>query len=332
MLTAYPVLAGLHLNAADEHLLDYWCATETTYRKHIRIPPAGILAQGLHLILDCGLDDLRELMDWNLPLQVVANLQSRPHASRMQLYRDLFESGIAACWEIPAPDQTITLPFLSLPPRKGCFYMIQDDNNLARHYRQIGAFAGYDARADFRTAGELITAFEAALNENVRPQIPEFMLVDLDSERSDPLELFSELGRLLQAQPQHKAHLQLLITKDFARPGLDVPTIEKIVRPYARRIFHPLEAIYVLLEALYLNTGATGAHSKQSRSEQPGPAYRSLQELLYGHQQNLQTEVPRPFLTGDQAQTSRAVQPFLWMYHYLAESRARGATLTPLIS
>ena len=312
-MPARPVVAGFKLEDADEHLMEYWLGRRADLRRWTagEILRPGELARGLNYFPHATLALIQKFAKWYVPVLVVSRASGE---DRSRLRKTLLECGLAALWEPGAPPESLVFPELD-PVRRPPVFIVSDDSRQVSLYRQILYFSGRDSRADFRTPGELIAAlFESKDSE----RYPELLIVDLDTRAMDPLGLFHELRRFLRANPGRTSDTRLLLTKDFSVPGLDLATVESTLRPLARRIFHPNEAICVLLEAFHLPQPAAGS----------APAFRprDLDALLYSADVRRLITKPPPL-----PQKSVGAFPALrWLYDWLGESPAEGALLTRL--
>ena len=308
-----PVVAGFKLESGDEHLMEYWLGARPDLRRWTagEILRPGELARGLNYFPHATLALIQEFAKWFVPVLVVSRAKGE---DRTRLREALLECGLAALWEPGAPGESLIFPELD-PIRHPPVFIVGDDPRQVSLYRQILYFSGRDSRADFRTPTELIGAL---FESKASARYPELLVVSLDTRAMDPLGLFHELRRFLRANPGRTADTRLLLTKDFSVPGLDLATVESTLRPLARRIFHPNEAIYVLLEAFHLPQPSTG--------NAPDSRPRDLDALLYS------ADVRR-LITKPPALPEKSVGAYpalRWLYEWLGESPGEGALLTRL--
>ncbi|MEQ9364558.1 MAG: response regulator [Leptospirales bacterium] len=338
------MIAGFGLDEAEQSLVDYWLgAAGSQLRRWTSgdIQP-GRLHRGLNYFPESRQTDRRELLGCYRPLLVLAGRA----AQNQEAQAGLFESGIAACWKVPAPGEAIFFPALPRSRRTGPVFLIEDDPVYRSLFRQLLYFAGYDVRADQQSL-ELLETPEAFAEPGAR--LPALILASLDTPRLDIPAFFHRLNRFLKRHPGRGP--RVMITKNFQRPGLDVRTIESSLRPHVARIFHPREATLALLEALFLSPTDPGARAAKPGDAQQGrpltsadagpggealfgsafastpPASRSLDELLYRPHIKLRETAPALQLRDETQAAFRRVQPFLWLYDRLAESDGRGAIL-----
>ncbi|MCB1173722.1 MAG: hypothetical protein KDK39_09165 [Leptospiraceae bacterium] len=332
MLQKNPVLCGFHLQPGDEHLIQYWLRNAAQVRKYTSIPPPSVWQQpGIHFIKDIGLGQLPDLLQWSMPLLLVANLHSLTETEHESLRDQFYQAGLSAIWSLPHNRSMLTLPPISIPARRGTIFASTSDPLLVRHYRQIALWAGYDLRSDFRNAAELrdnlqAIATEAETKPAMRARMPLLIIVDLDSAHLDPLLLFHFFSAVRHQYPRAGRMIQLLIVKDFGKPGLDPRSVDKQIRPWGRKIFHPAESLLVLLEALHLN-----GSSDQLLNYQPKACYlRSLPEILFGHNNELVRNTPDLLPDSEEVQNAGSrIEIFRWYYDYLEKQRHQGFMLSP---
>ncbi len=335
----YPLVAGLGLDDREQSLIDYWLGAAGGQLRRWSagdIQP-GRLHRGLNYFPESRESDLPELLGCYRPLLVL--LGRGLHAGSESAHARLFESGIAACWNLPAPGEALVFPALSRPRRRGPVFLIEDQPLYRNLFRQMLYHAGYDVRADQQSL-ELLESPDAFADPG--DPLPALILASLDTERLDIPAFFHRLDRFLKKHPGRGP--RVLITKNFQRPGLDVRTIEASLRPHVARIFHPREAALVLLEALffYRSEGA-GEGDEAGASAKAAPGYdtqalfasavapqsaapRTLDELLYRPHIKLR-ETPPPQPQAEQLQLQRRMQAFVWLYSRLAAQDGRGAIL-----
>lgn len=293
------------------------------------MPLPGELTDCVHFIKDTQFSELENLLDWTYPVLLARGNSALNTKTLDEFSLNAYQLGLSAIWNIPQLGDPVIFPNISFPKNFGEIVLTTDDPMLRQHYRQISAFAGFDTRCDFTTADDIIMFLNQFSHQSKSDSIksfPHLVIVDLDSNRIDPLLLFKSLAILNQNQPQIKRQLKLMITKDFSKPGLDIRSIDQILRPFARRIFHPLESLTVLLEALHLNKNQKAPEMTESRNF----VFRSMDELLYGKQSSLNSEIPEFRLQKDSIASARNIEPFLWLYKHLMKLNSRGLVLAPM--
>ena len=158
------------------------------------------------------------------------------------------------------------LPLLGLPRVSAVCCVVSDNPQLRSISRQILLFSGRVPRMDFSSA-ENSLAVLASIQD-----WPELIVLDLDSTRVDSLVFFHGLEKILRARPHDRARCQILVCKDFARPGFDLMRMRPLLAPHAKKIFHPEGALLALLESMIFYPGF---------SAEAAPAPRSMRDLLY---------------------------------------------------
>ncbi|MCR9141546.1 MAG: hypothetical protein NXI24_04780 [bacterium] len=327
--TDFPLVAGLGLDEAEQSLIEYWlgAAGPQLRRWSAGDLQPGRLHRGLNYFPNSQAQDRRELLGCYRPLLVLAGRS----VQRSPAETELFETGIAACWRLPAPGDPILFPALPRSRRAGPVFLIEDDPTYRSLYRQMLYFAGHDVRADQQSL-ELLEAPDAFADSDA--PLPALILASLDTERMDIPAFFHRLDRFLKKHPGRGP--RVMITKNFQRPGLDVRTIESSLRPHVARIFHPREAALALLEALFLAPVNSGDAASSAGPDAPligsafastPPMARTLDELLYRPQIKLRETAPLLEPHQQQLKAYRRIQPFLWLYERLANQDGRGAIL-----
>lgn len=320
----FPLIAGTGLTGADRLLLEYWLSGPPQTSFHDGDVRPGLLQRGRHAFPAATETVLQDLVQLYRPLLVVG----RPPTGDTGFFERLFQLGIAACWTPPPPGDTVFFPALLTPQERRTAFLIEDDPIFRSVFRQLLYFAGYDVRADQQALEYFVET--AAGGAGAPPgkdapvnDMPALILANLDTDRLDIPEFFYRLQRGLSRSPARKP--RILLMKDFDRPGLDVRTIEAALRPHARRIFHPREAILVLIEALFLaEQPGTPAAGAASASLYPRP-HRPLDELLHGPNVHLREEAPTP--PAEAGEAYRRGLPFFWLYDLLRAGVGRGAVL-----
>lgn len=328
-----PLVAAVSAGERDLALLEYWLGGEPDATRHTSVMP-GLLDDRLHWFARASWNDVRELAGLYRPLLLVARADSED--ARAECAERAYAAGAAAVWFLPQRSEPLLFPSLAPIPARGFVHVIEDDATLRSIFRQLLYFAGYDARMDFRSSAEALFALETAASEDAGAsaaagRVPFFTLVNLDSARVDAHGYFQGLSALLQRKPELKARVRTLIVKDFDRPGLNLTAIESALRPHAKRIFHPSEAVLVLLEALFLYN-ASVARSMTGLSgvapERTPPPGRSLDELLYSVRIRLRTEPDvAPASFAEQLARRARMQLFEWLYQRASAAGGHGALL-----
>ncbi len=338
-----PLIAACALSPAAPGLTDFWLSPHVDRMRRWPGGPAanpgvqpGRLSRGLHYFPEADSAVAQELLQCYRPLLVL--LGSRVRDRSPELQQQLFESGVAACWQLPDPEAN-TFAFPIFPPRRkrAPVYLIEDNPAYRSLMRQLLYFAGYDVRADQHSLAALadLAAADAGPGGNAEnPALaPAMIIASLDTERLDIPAFFHQLDQYIQRYVNRHRPGQgprVLLTKDFQRPGLDVGTIQQSLRPHAARIFHPREALLVLLEALFLRAPDDADASRAAAALAPAFAsqpesFRTLDELLYRPQIRLRDALPA--FHGAHSRARRSIQPFAWLYEQLREDPGRGAIL-----
>ncbi len=160
------------------------------------------------------------------------------------------------------------------------------------------------------------------------------MLINLDSPRSNAAEFFDGLRRLFHEHPALKARMRLVVMKDFDRPGLDPRLIQRMVQPFARRIFHPEEAALALIEGFFYFSD----EDRRSAAAKPVPLTpaappRALDDLLFGPGAEPLAAAPPWNATIERAiERERKAMLFRWLTPLLHGERRRSAALLPPVS
>ncbi len=307
----HPVVAGFELDEAEQHLMAYWLDGHDPPCR--RVTQQEILRGrgGLMFLAAATLENLRELLEWNVPLLTVLGHATTADAP---VREDLRQSGAAALWQLPAPGELFATPPLTYPVRALAF-LLDDRQQRRRLYRQLLFFCGYDVRIDFQSSADML-ALLARLDEGDgadpgaaaaaagREGFPALLIIDLDSRRLDARAFFPALRRFFEDHPGRRRDCRVLITKDFRHTGTDLNLLAAHIRPLARRVFTPEEAVFALLEGLLYSAYAAPAH-------RPPFTPRDLRDLLLGDQVAPVNEFPLPARADE---LHRRAQLFRWLY------------------
>ena len=310
----YPVIAGYELDEDEQHLVSYWLGgREPAVR---RVDQAEILRGkgGLLYHPRATRADLREILEWNLPLLIVAGRDTALEGA--EFLGEMRELGAAAIWELPERDAPVLPPPVSYEQRFRA-YLLADRQPHRRRYRQLLFYCGMDVRVDFQSGADLLTVLE---RESETPgEEPTLLIIDLDSTRLDGRAFFPALRRLLEERTHLRRACGILLTKDFSRTGTDIQLIAGHIRALTKRIFAPDEAFFALLEGL-LYAPLMG----EREPNRTLPRLRSLRDLLVGDNAVLHDAYP---VTDRRASTDfeRHAQLFRWWYN--EERRQQGLPL-----
>jgi len=300
-MAEFPVVGGISLSDQDLRLAQYWVAGEAGARVVEGPLPGGPPAAGGELLFipRASESDLREILDWMRPLIVVT-----PESTDTDRF---FKMGAAAVYAISSRGVHV-LPDLKLARNKKVCCVISDNPVLRSTARQILLFSGRVPRMDFSSAEDSLAVLSAI------EDWPELILLDLDSTRVDSLSFFHGIERILRARPLNRARCQILLCKDFARPGLDLLRMRPILAPHAKKIFHPEGALLALLESMVFFPGTVVEN---------GPAPRSLRDLLYS--EDLEEPGRSPAVQFDSfvnAVAPRRTAAFLRLAQFLAREKS----------
>ena len=344
----YPVIVGLDLRAREAELVRLWLSQRPEFIQRDEVLP-GELSRGLNYFPNPGMDTLRELLDWRLPLLAIvsADRQTRPR-------RELFSLGLTALYPLPDLNGPLLFPALELPATRGRVFLVSDNELYRKVYRGLFRFAGFDLRADFHDAQEIITTLRATkpvappnrnqgvnhseTNSEKNRDYPELIIVDLDSKGVDSLRFFHHLTELYREAPALKEKTRCLVIGDFLnKPGKEVQDLGRRLRNHARRIFHPEEAVFIILEA-YLSRPVEGPTTQGGIPAgdfrplpQPAPLRpRNIHELLFGDNPTPGKRNPVREFNGrlSELEKMRRLLPFLWLGDVLqGASFSQGAAL-----
>lgn len=310
----FPILVGHGLREHELHLMEYWMKTERvgSVQYFESLPDTPPTISKLSFFPQARLQEIKELMDWLVPVMLVCGSES-------PVPDEFLDLGLAAIFKLPEVDQPIILPHLTLPPTQGSCFVISDSPLFRTRLRQVLRFAGKQARMDFNSVDD-IAQILAAVDE-----WPHLILVDVDSKRVDVASLFYRLELILRERPTMRARNQMLICKDFGLPGFDLVKFRSLLSPHAKRIFHPTEALLAIIESMLF----------YPTPEWPAtyPAPRSIQEILYGESTgslrpggNPGRTLPFPFLDQSARAMRRAV-PFQELLVRLSSEQPAGLAM-----
>lgn len=300
-MSEFPVVAGISLRDQDLRLAEYWLGSEAGSRVVQGALPAGPPATGGELLfLPAANDsDLREVLAWMRPLLIVA-----PESTNTDRF---FQMGAAAVHTISTSGIHV-LPALKLERTSAVCCVISDNPQLRSVARQILLFSGRVPRMDFSSTDDSLAVLAAV------QEWPELILLDLDSTRVDSLAFFHGLEKILRARPHDRARCQILLCKDFARPGLDLLRMRPILAPHAKKIFHPEGALLALLESFVYYPGPV----LESFSSP-----RSLRDLLYSDDLAEPGRSPvRALASFTTSEAVRRCAPFLRLGEFLAREKS----------
>ena len=293
-----PVIAALGLTDRDRHLVDYWLG-EKVHRWELGSKYSSTdLLQGLHYFPTADLNCLEELVQYYLPLIVVARLQN--DISQQELFSFLYKIGIAALWLLPNYGAPVVFPqFQPVLSEKRVVFLIEENISCRKLLRQIFYLAGYHVQVDFRSAQEVLIALENSSHSCL-------LLLSLDHSTVNYAQLLPCLESYLNQKPKRRSRLRMMFTKDFSIPGLSFNDIESLLQPHARRIFSLSEAIFALADALF----STDLNLEQE----------NIDRVLYGSQKDFFHLRP-----SEMTQSRRVL--FLWLYQFMAKGAEPGITL-----
>lgn len=300
-MAEFPVVAGISLSEQDLRLVQYWISSEAGARVVQGPLPSGPPAAGGELFfLPRARDaDLREILDWMRPLIIVTPEETNTDS--------FLQMGAAAIYSICKTGVHV-LPLLALPRAASVCFVVSDSPQMRSLARQILLFAGRVPRMDFSSADDCLTVL-ASIQE-----WPELIVLDLDSTRVDSLAFFHGLEKILRARPHDRARCQILVCKDFARPGFDLMRMRPLLAPHARKIFHPEGALLALLESMIFYPGF------QAKA---APVPRTLRDLLYSDDLTEPGRSPSHSIASIvENEAVRRGVPFLRLAEYLGRENA----------
>lgn len=262
------------------------------------LPAAPLSAKGELLFLaSARASDIQQVLEWMRPLVVMI-----PEAMDAD---EILAAGAAAVYPVSA--SVNVMPALALASRGPVSFVISDNPLLRSMARQILRFAGRIPRMDFSSADDTVTVLGAI------DEWPELILLDLDSTRVDSLAFFHGLEKVLRNRPHDRARCQILVCKDFAKPGLDILRMRPVLSGHAKKIFHPEGALLALLESMIFFPGP--------EVEAP-PAARNLRELLYGEDLSEPGRSPAVILKAAGSDVMRKSVLFLRAAAFLAREKS----------
>lgn len=286
------LIAGYQLSKAEKSLLGYWL--DDSWQLIEELTPSVIIDRQVYYHTD-RLDRIVEFFTWMQDhLLVLGKEVDAPTR------RSLINSGATKVWQIPKYNEVLIFPEMQALPNQGRAYIYTDNRFHARALRGIFQSAGYHARSDFRRVDEfceILSAEQASL-----------LYIDLDCVNDDVGLLLGKMKSILNGKPP-----LIVFVRDLYTAGPNIAFLGNQLRPFARRIFHPNEAILACLESLLL-------YSPDARNSL---YHRSLEETLYRDFRN-----PRRIQHYAECglETYRRALPFLWLYEVLSIERT-GALL-----
>lgn len=306
-------VALVDLTEREKSIAELWLQNRFTYRDLT----AGEIAKpwGAYEISQ---NQLPELSQWGTPFLTIGS-RSLDHPAGWQM---LYNAGCAACWLLPASDP-ILFPQPIASRSKGNFLLPVADESLRRLFRQIAVFAGFDSRVDFQTADDLVQILHSVLEQNK----PVHAFIDLDSDRVDAVQFCYTVSKLFAKQPSLKQSLHIWLMRDFSKPGIDPVMIRNVIKPFAKRIFHPLEALLAMVESLFLFDESTGQSKYLSV-----PDFRSPLHMLYGQLVRIPESDPWAYLSTLEWKLGslKNALPFLWLFRFFQSRVGSGSvTLSP---
>lgn len=319
----YPVFLGYKLNEREKLLTQFILGSlpEGTVTYCSSFSNSDLTGNPYYP--DLTIREIRELVQWRRPILVFLGCAAKKNSK--ENYEILFESGIGSIWKIPEDDEPFLLPSLEIPRKKGQIYLISDDKPEVNVLRQIFQFGGYQTRIDFRSSEELVLELHETASKGT--DWPALIAVDLDTKKIDVTSFFYKLKSLLKDHPESTKKKAVLIMKDFARPGLELKVMSSVLKPFAKKIFHPHEAILSVIEGM-IAFSPDAKDSNLVHLNRP----RSLAEILYGRGEkpswNSRTENQlKALFPGEYAHREIL---FTWIYEYLTSDTVRsGALLSP---
>lgn len=309
------VFAGLKLKDFQKHLVGAYLeslehAGRINFRQVDSFEPAHA-ASGTIWIPELSPTSVAEILDWSLPVLFCVG----PSLKSEDSLRHLYDQGAGALF---FPGEETYYVFPELPSsHEGTSLLIMDDP-FRRLYRQIFLFAGYRPRTDLASATDITVILDGLKEEKSI-----VLVADLDCSKVDTLLLCHELQSYLKKHPSMAGKIRIILLKDFRRPGLDPSSMKSSIQKIARRIFHPIEGVLALTEALFLYG---------MEDEIASARFRNLDSFLYAHRiQSLRADPDRIFKNASRRlrSFSRAL-PFLWLYDLFRDLSSTGAiTLQP---
>jgi hypothetical protein len=311
-------MIGFGLDERERGVIEAHLRLENPQLKISGHPILSELSSGSIFYPEISERECESLCEWRVPIVAFVGRDRRgPHSDEF-----FYRSGIAAVWNFPDMAMPFLFPPPTLPESVDHIFLISDDAALSRMLRQIFLFSGSTLRIDFRNNDELTQTLEA-MRSDPNAKWPGLIIADLDSQRVDTLGFFHDLKRMFIQDHTLRSRTRLMILKDFGKPGLDVRTIASTLRFFAKRIFHPCEALFAAVEAGFY---------RDLRIERGAIRYRDMDEILYGPEQDLPVRDPLSFINAEITDWSalRRAIPFLWIQNYLTlDIKRSGAILKP---
>lgn len=319
-----PVIAGFRLSRKEKNLIDYWLGD---YRKLNRkdLFPSSI-SPDLNFFEDIDEKGIEEMMDWNLPLIVLTGHDTRQSPDEFHRLLDfLFETGVAAQLSIPDPSSPILLPPVRFGASRESIFVLMKDRTLRKIFRQLAYFSGRKVRADLQSSEEIIYLLNEISTREEAPLLwPSILIMDLDHPKSEVVSVITVIRKITQEKKELKNRLRVVLTRDFARPGVPLTGIAPLVSPTVRRIFHPYEAVLALLEEWFFY------HPDQKKqSGIKGMYFHTLEEILYSKQSRFPSKTPKNDFE-DWLMPLHHINkgfPFIWLYQYIIDLEATGGAI-----
>ncbi len=343
---SHAILIALRLTEEEVFLLKYWLKP-IRYRFYEGEEPTQ-LSSGAHCILTESLSVLERIVSWNFPVILITGKNSDSH--RQELAQVVFRNGVAAWWTIPPSSSPLFFPPLQVAGGKGRVHMLVESSPLRKIFRQMLLFAGYDVRGDFRSTREMAELYRELAESSDYPGSsfrPNLFFVDMDMAECEVDRIVEAMRYVFIKKPEYKKDTRILCIKDITIPSPGLTQRLTPLRPWVQRIFHPHEAILIILESLLLNgmseknsvsySSDSSSHEEavrtraaQSRIERGENSGRSLDDLLFGNQPLIQRKEIDQIVSLAMQQTEKvaAILPFLWIQDLLMkEEMNRGITL-----
>lgn len=313
------IVCGLQLNAGERDLLIQQC---DRFSVHDTVTP-GALSRGDVCCPDLPLPSVLDLPAWGRPVLVWGG--ASVHTPDMR--RRLFDSGIAALW----------VPSVSAPASPGGFFvppptsvasrsteqacLVLPPGGAAGVIKQLFLFAGITVRSDFCDASDFAVALPS-LRDNEKKTV--HLVIDLN--RPD---FGSALHALSKESRPPDAGLHVWALRDFALPGPDPALIQRLLSPFASRVFEPVEAIVALVEALFLSGEGLDRRAALSHPLGSFEGFRDAGQLLRGRSVQLLHSDPRRLwqAAADLLERLRPSLAFHWLLDFYEEQRRGGGLL-----
>ncbi len=237
----YPVVLGIGLNKREQYLFKYWLGEKiVSHHLPLQTHPSSFV-HGLHCIPFSDHYTIQQIAEWNLPLLVVTSGDLK--VIRNTLFPFLFETGCAALWVLPKVGNSIKFPHIEFPQRNQKVFIVEENENYRRIYRQILYFMGYQRiRIDIHTLQE----FHDILSVEDPPNL---IICSLDHPSIRASEIILSLDSVIQKKRDSHLDLSVIFTKDFSIPGSSTYLLNPSLKNYTNRIFSKAKAVFALLES-----------------------------------------------------------------------------------